>query len=101
MNIPQKFIVCLPEKILESDTAPLGCDYGACFNRTRKKKCLFAQLDIPRTNQNNVICDQGQLINLTFTGSRRKEGKNIFSIDKCLDRVSLFLFQNECTVNVF
>ena len=52
------------------------------------------------SNQNNVVCDQGQLINSTFTGSRRKEGKNIFSIDKCLDRVSLFLFQNECTVNV-
>src|SRR4029434_307652 len=37
-----------------------------------------------------TVCDQGQLINSTFTGSRRKEGKNIFSIDKCLDRVSLF-----------
>src|SRR4029434_2917156 len=55
---------------------------------------------LPTTNQNNVVCDQGQLIHYTFTGSRRKKGKNIFSIDKCLDRVSLFLFQNECTVNV-
>ncbi|CAB1454285.1 unnamed protein product [Pleuronectes platessa] len=25
------------ESEYESDTAPLGCDYGACFNRTRKK----------------------------------------------------------------
>src|SRR4029434_5252465 len=55
---------------------------------------------LPTTNQNNVVCDQGQLIHYTFTGSRRKEGKNIVSIDKWLDRVSLFLFQNECTVNV-
>src|SRR4029434_394241 len=37
---------------------------------------------------------------LHFTGSRRKDGKNIFSIDKCLDHVYLFLFQNECTANV-
>src|SRR4029434_7179103 len=55
---------------------------------------------LPTTNQSNLVCDQGQLINKTFTGSCRKEGKNIFSIDKCLDRVSVFLFQNECTVNV-
>ena len=55
---------------------------------------------LPTTNQNNVVCAQGQLIHYTFTGSRRKQGKNIFSIDKCLNRVSLFLFQNECTVNV-
>ena len=58
------------------------------------KKCLFAQLDQRSRHR-------GQLINTIFTESRRKDGKNIFSIDKCLDRVSLFLFQNECAVNVF
>src|SRR4029434_7236140 len=44
---------------------------------------------------------RGQLINFTFTGSRRKDVKNIFSIDKCLDGVSLFIFQHECAVDVF
>src|SRR4029434_9579161 len=83
----------------ESDIAPLGCDYGACFNRTRRKNASSLNW-LPTTNQNNVVWYQGQLIHYTFTGSRRKEGKNIFSIDKCLNRVSLFLFQNECTVNV-
>ena len=38
---------------------------------------------------------------LALVTYRRKDGKNIFSIDKCLDRVSLFLFQNECAVDVF
>src|SRR4029434_3513930 len=65
------------------------------------KKCLFAQLDRPTTNQSNVVVIGGQLINTIFTESRRKDGKNIFSIDKCFDRVSLFLFQNECAVDVF
>src|SRR4029434_3696551 len=53
-------------------------------------------------NQSEQLsCHRGQLINSIFTESRRKDGKNIFSIDKCLDHVSLFLFQNECAVNVF
>src|SRR4029434_11039697 len=83
-----------------SDTAPLGCDYGAGFNQTRRKNASSFNW-LPTTNQNNVVCDQGQLINSAFSGSRRKDGKNIFSIDKCLDCVSLFLFQNACTVNVY
>ena len=40
----------------ESDTIPLGCDYGA-FQPNQGKKCLFAQLDRPTTNQSNVVCD--------------------------------------------
>src|SRR4029434_6830599 len=55
---------------------------------------------LPTTNQSNVVCELGQLINENFTESRRKDGKNIFAIDKCLYRVSLFLFQNECAVDV-
>src|SRR4029434_3502579 len=44
------------------------------------KKCLFAQLDQRSRHR-------GQLINTICTESRKKDGKNIFSIDKCLDRV--------------
>src|SRR4029434_8140805 len=66
-----------------------------------EKKCLFAQLDKTYNQSEQRSHQRGQLINTIFTESCRKDGKNIFSIDKCLDRVSLFLFQNECAVDVF